>query len=72
MFSAPSEGPMGRSLTMNCLAASWPERIIAFLAAALLVLEYNWTDPIGFAACGAFIAYQFWKARRTAVVKPAE
>jgi TRAP transporter 4TM/12TM fusion protein len=53
----------------------WPERIIAFLAAALLVVELPWTDPAGFAACGAFFAYQFWKAhraRRVAAVKPAE
>ena len=42
----------------------WPERIIAFLSAALLVTEYPWTDPAGFTACGAFLAYQFWKARR--------
>jgi TRAP transporter 4TM/12TM fusion protein len=52
---------------------SWPERIIAFLSAALLVVEYPWTDPAGFTACGAFLAYQFWKARRAALaVKPAE
>ena len=53
----------------------WPERIIAFLSAALLVTEYPWTDPIGFAACGSFLAYQFWKARRARRVlaaKPAE
>jgi TRAP transporter 4TM/12TM fusion protein len=43
---------------------SWPERIIAFLSAALLVIDYPWTDPAGFIACGAFIAYQFWKSRR--------
>ena len=43
---------------------SWPERIIAFLAAASLVVELPWTDPIGFAACGAFFAYQFYKAYR--------
>ena len=54
---------------------SWPERIIAFLSAALLVVEYPWTDPAGFAACGAFLAYQFWKARRARralAAKPAE
>jgi TRAP-type uncharacterized transport system fused permease subunit len=43
---------------------NWPERIIAFLAAALLVLELPWTDPAGFLACGTFVAYQFLKARR--------
>ena len=53
----------------------WPERIVAFLSAALLVVEYPWTDPAGFAACGAFLAYEFWKSRRVraaAAVKPAE
>ncbi len=57
-------------------SVGWPERIIAFLSAALLVVEYPWTDPAGFTACGLFLAYQFWKARRarrTALaVKPAE
>jgi TRAP transporter 4TM/12TM fusion protein len=42
----------------------WPERIIAFLSAALLVVEYPWTDPAGFAACGTFLAWQFWKSRQ--------
>ncbi len=52
----------------------WPERIIAFLSAALLVIDYPWTDPAGFTACGLFLAYQFWKARgaRAAAIKPAE
>ena len=54
----------------------WPERVIAFLSAALLVVDYPWTDPIGFACCGAFLAYQFWKAyrarRSAATMKPAE
>ena len=54
---------------------SWPERIIAFVSAALLVVEYPWTDPAGFTACGLFLAYQFWKARRARralAAKPAE
>jgi TRAP transporter 4TM/12TM fusion protein len=54
---------------------SWPERVIAFLSAALLVVDYPWTDPAGFTACGLFLAYQFWKARRAgraALAKPAE
>ena len=54
---------------------NWPERIIAFLSAALLVIDYPWTDPAGFAACGLFLAYQFWKAhraRRALAAKPAE
>jgi len=42
----------------------WPERIIAFMSAALLVLEYPWTDPAGFAACGMFVAWQYWKSRQ--------
>jgi TRAP transporter 4TM/12TM fusion protein len=52
----------------------WPERIIAFLSAAMLVVEYPWTDPIGFTCCAAFVAYQFWKAHRgrSAAMKPAE
>ena len=43
---------------------NWPERIMAFLAAVLLVLEYPYTDGIGFTACGAFLAYQFYKRHR--------
>jgi TRAP transporter 4TM/12TM fusion protein len=42
---------------------SWPERIIAFLAAALLVVEVPWTDPVGFAACGTFFVWQYMKSR---------
>jgi TRAP transporter 4TM/12TM fusion protein len=56
-------------------SVGWPERIIAFLSAAMLVVEYPWTDEIGFACCGAFIAYQFWKGRdhrAAAAIKPAE
>ncbi len=56
-------------------SVGWPERIIAFLSAALLVTEYPWTDPAGFTACGLFLAYQFWKARRARralAAKPAE
>jgi TRAP transporter 4TM/12TM fusion protein len=53
---------------------NWPERIIAFVAAALLVVELPWTDPIGFLACGGFFAYQFTKAQRLrhTMAKPAE
>jgi TRAP-type uncharacterized transport system fused permease subunit len=53
----------------------WLERIIAFLSAALLVVEYPWTDPAGFTACAAFIAFQFWKdrqSRASAAVRAAE
>jgi len=52
---------------------SWPERILAFGAAVLLVLELPWTDPIGFAFCGAFFAYQVWKRHAAQnAVKAAE
>jgi TRAP transporter 4TM/12TM fusion protein len=51
---------------------SWPERIIACLAAALLVVEMPWTDSIGFAACAAFFAWQFVKSRRAVAARPAE
>jgi TRAP transporter 4TM/12TM fusion protein len=50
---------------------NWPERIIAFFAAVLLVLEYPYTDGIGFAACGAFLAYQFYKRHRARGAEPA-
>lgn len=53
-------------------SVNWPERIIAFLSAALLVVEYPWTDPVGFGCCGLFVAYQFWKSRNArAAMKPA-
>ena len=42
----------------------WPERILAFLAAAMLVVELPWTDTIGFICCGSFFAYQFYKRHR--------
>lgn len=42
----------------------WPERILAFLAAAMLVVELPWTDTIGFICCGSFFAYQFFKRYR--------
>ncbi len=51
---------------------NWLERIIAFAAAALLVLELPWTDPVGFAACGAFFAWQFYKGREPVAAKAAE
>jgi TRAP transporter 4TM/12TM fusion protein len=41
---------------------NWLERFIAFGSAAMLVIEYPWTDPAGFTCCGLFFAYQFWKA----------
>jgi TRAP transporter 4TM/12TM fusion protein len=42
---------------------NWIERIVAFAAAALLVAAPSWTDQVGFAASGAFIAWHFWRTR---------
>jgi TRAP transporter 4TM/12TM fusion protein len=42
---------------------SWFERIVAFASAALLVLEYPWTDPVGFVCCAGFVAWQYFKSR---------
>jgi TRAP-type uncharacterized transport system fused permease subunit len=42
---------------------NWIERIVAFVSAALLVLEYPWTDPVGFACCAGFFAWQYFKSR---------
>jgi TRAP-type uncharacterized transport system fused permease subunit len=42
---------------------NWLERLVAFVSAALLVLEYPWTDPVGFIACAAFFAWQYFKSR---------
>jgi TRAP transporter 4TM/12TM fusion protein len=39
------------------------ERIIAFAAAALLILALPMTDEIGFAASAAFIGWHYWKNR---------
>jgi TRAP-type uncharacterized transport system fused permease subunit len=49
---------------------NWLERIVAFASAALLVVEYPWTDPIGFAACLAFLAYEYWSSRGGSRLKP--
>ncbi|MGE5669456.1 MAG: TRAP transporter permease [Betaproteobacteria bacterium] len=42
---------------------NWPERIIAFAAAALLVAAAPWTDQAGFIASAAFIAWHVWRSR---------
>jgi TRAP transporter 4TM/12TM fusion protein len=42
---------------------NWPERIVAFAAAALLVAAVPWTDQAGFAASAAFIAWHVWRSR---------
>ena len=45
---------------------SWPERIVAFAAASLLVAAIPWTDEAGFVASALFIAWHLWRtaARR--------
>ncbi|MFG1215137.1 TRAP transporter fused permease subunit [Xanthobacter flavus] len=44
------------------------ERIIAFTAAALLILALPMTDEVGFAASAAFIGWHYWKSRTRPVV----
>jgi TRAP transporter 4TM/12TM fusion protein len=41
----------------------WPERIVAFAAASLLVAAIPWTDQAGFVASGLFIAWHLWRSR---------
>jgi len=50
---------------------NWFERLFAFIAAALLVLEYPWTDPVGFAACIVFFGWQYLKAQRARALDQA-
>ena len=40
------------------------ERVVAFVAAATLILAMPMTDEIGFSLAGAFIAWHFWQSRR--------
>jgi TRAP transporter 4TM/12TM fusion protein len=42
----------------------WPERIVAFAAASLLVAAIPWTDQAGFVASGLFISWHLWRTRR--------
>jgi TRAP transporter 4TM/12TM fusion protein len=42
------------------------ERVWAFLAVALMLATYPWSDEIGFAACAAFLVWHFSRARRQA------
>ena len=42
---------------------NWPERIVAFAAAALLVAAVPWTDQAGFVASAAFLAWHVWRSR---------
>ncbi len=45
---------------------AWPERALATVAAAFLVLALPVTDGIGFAAAMAFLLQHWWRARRAA------
>ena len=45
---------------------SWPERIVALTAAALLVAAVPWTDEAGFALGAAFTAWHWYRSRREA------
>ena len=42
---------------------SWPERMLAFIAAALLVAAIPWTDQAGFVASALFLAWHLWRTR---------
>ena len=44
---------------------NWTERVIAFAVASLLVAAVPWTDEAGFAASAAFIAWHFYRTRRS-------
>lgn len=44
---------------------SWPERIWATLAAFMLVVALPVTDEIGFALSVGFLAFHWWKTRRS-------
>jgi TRAP transporter 4TM/12TM fusion protein len=42
---------------------TWPERIVAFAAASLLVAAVPWTDQAGFIASALFILWHLWRTR---------
>ncbi len=42
---------------------TWPERILAFGSASLLVAAIPWTDQAGFAASALFVAWHWWRTR---------
>src|SRR6266567_9222559 len=48
---------------------SWPERIVALTAAALLVAAVPWTDEAGFALGAAFTAWHWYRSREAQPVK---
>jgi TRAP transporter 4TM/12TM fusion protein len=43
---------------------NWVERIVALVAAALLVAAIPWTDEVGFALCTAFVVWHLVRTRR--------
>jgi TRAP-type uncharacterized transport system fused permease subunit len=42
---------------------SWPERVVAFAAASLLVAAVPWTDQAGFVASALFVLWHLWRTR---------
>jgi len=42
---------------------NWPERIVAFAAASLLVAAAPWTDNAGFIASALFVGWHWWRTR---------
>ncbi|MGE5171453.1 MAG: TRAP transporter permease, partial [Rudaea sp.] len=42
---------------------AWPERVVAFAAASLLVAALPWTDQAGFIASALFILWHLWRSR---------
>jgi TRAP transporter 4TM/12TM fusion protein len=42
---------------------AWPERVVAFVAASLLVAAVPWTDQAGFVASALFILWHLWRSR---------
>jgi len=45
---------------------NWPERVVAVLAASLLVAALPLTDELGFAAVALFVVWHVWRSRRSA------
>jgi len=41
----------------------WPERVVAFAAASLLVAAVPWTDQAGFVASALFVLWHLWRTR---------
>jgi TRAP-type uncharacterized transport system fused permease subunit len=44
---------------------NWPERMFAAASAFMLVVAIPLTDEIGFAMSAAFVAWHFWRSRRS-------